>query len=342
MDPEPNTIEAQANRWAVRLDAGPLAPEEQAELDGWMSRDRRHHGALVRARAIWLDADRLGALAAGAVREPDTSLARSKPPADEPGALTSQTARRLRAFLPAAGLIAASVVLALLAATYLYTKVFFSGETYTSEIGEVRNIGLPDGSGLTINTDTHARVQFEETERNVAVSRGEALFNVAHDARRPFIVHANGVKVKAVGTAFTVRVDDARVDVLVTEGVVEVSREGAAASVQRITANQRAVIASKDSRLDIETVDRDGVNRQLAWRQGMVAFAGEPLSVAVAEINRHSRHPIYVDDPELAAHPVVGIFHANDAEGFASAASATFGAEVVHAGDAIHLRAARR
>ncbi len=99
------------------------------------------------------------------------------------------------------------------------------------------------------------------------------------------------------------------------------------------------MIASSDSRLDIEPVDVEGVARQLAWREGMAAFAGEPLSIAVAEINRHSRHPIYVDDPALAAQPVIGIFHANDAEQFANAAAATFGAQVVRRNGAIHLRA---
>jgi transmembrane sensor len=80
------------------------------------------------------------------------------------------------------------------------------------------------------------------------------------------------------------------------------------------------------------------MSRKLAWRDGMVAFAGEPMRVAVAELNRHSRHPILIDDPALAARPIIGIFHANDAESFAEAVAATFGAEVVHVDGAIHLR----
>ncbi len=181
-------------------------------------------------------------------------------------------------------------------------------------------------------------MQFKEARREVAIKRGEALFKVAHDATRPFVVRADRVQVRAVGTAFSVRVDGARVDVLVTEGVVEVSRDGDS-DVRRISANHKAMIASTDSRADVESVDPERMARQLAWREGMVAFSGEPLSVAVAEINRYKPQSSLCRRSVLAARPVVGIFHANDAEQFANAAATTFGASVLHLKDAIHLRA---
>jgi transmembrane sensor len=320
MEHEPNSIEIEASRWAARLDAGPLSGTEQAELDHWVSSDRRRHGALIRAQAAWLDADRLAALAGSAA----SAASREARPQSR------------RAFTWA---LAACVAVLCVTLAVLGYFDFPGGQTYASEIGEVRRIELPDGSQLALNTDTRATVHFGKSERDVALQRGEALFTVAHDASRPFVVYANDVRVRAVGTAFVVRVDNARVDILVTEGVVELAR---GADVQRVTANHKAVIASSDSRLDIEPVDPPGVSRQLAWREGMAAFAGEPLSVAVAEINRHSRHQIYVDDPALAAQPVIGIFHANDAEQFANAAAATFGAQVVRENESIHLRAPAR
>lgn len=236
---------------------------------------------------------------------------------------------RLAAGLAAVALIAGAV----------WLERSTDAQVYASEVGEVRRIDLSDGSKLTLNTNTQTKVRFREEERDIALVRGEALFNVAHDASRPFIVRAKDVQVRAIGTAFNVRVDDARVDVVVTEGVVEVTRSGSNSRIQRITANHRVVIASRESRLDIEPIDVAVVKRQLAWREGMVAFAGEPLSVAVDEINRYSRQTLYVDDPVLAARPIVGIFRAGDAEGFASAAAATFGAEVVRSESGIHLRA---
>jgi transmembrane sensor len=306
------------------MDGELLTAEEQTQLDGWLASDPRHAGALARAQALWFEADRLGALASATT------------PGSKRPAFGWQSAHAL---IRHRGLLAAfALSLALASGIYWYGPGLLGAHSYTSEIGEVRNIDLADGSELTLNTDTRATVHLAADERSVALTRGEAHFKVAHDVARPFVVRANGVRVTAIGTSFSVRVDDARVDVLVTEGVVEVSRVGAAEDSQRVTANHRAIIASSESRLDVETIDRENLRRQLAWREGMAIFAGEPLGVAVAEINRHSRQRIYVDDAALAERPVIGIFHASDAEGFASAAAATLGATVSHESSGIHLR----
>lgn len=318
MEREQDAIRAQANAWVVRQDAGPTA-EEQREFEAWIARDRRHHGAYVRAKAAWLHADRLTAL---------------------PGVQALPFWHR-RPTLPvgparwAAGIAALAVGIAI-----VWFTQFPNGDTYASEIGEVRNIQLADGSRLTLNTDTRTIVRLEPERREIVLEKGEALFEVAHDTARPFIVRANNISVRAIGTAFTVRVDDARTDVVVTEGTVEVIRDGASGEpvVQHITANHRLMLPSGASRPDIGAVAPDTLERELAWRAGLAAFSGEPLSVAVAEINRYSRHTIVIDDPALAARPVVGIFHANDAEAFADAAAATFGAEVHNTKGKIHLR----
>lgn len=324
---QPNTIQAEANQWAVRLDAGPLTADEQAQLDKWVEADRRHRGALVRARAAWLDTDRLAALE----RVPGSGVSGVSGQSRRETALEEGRARKSWRSLA----VAASLMLAVGIGAYAYLG-HHTAQTYASEIGEVRNIQLPDGSQLTLNTNTETSIRYKETERNISLEHGEALFKVAHDPDRPFIVHANDATIKAIGTAFTVRIDDARVDVTVTEGTVEVTRPHLPA--QRLSTNHRALIASSQSRTDIEPINPETIDRQLAWREGKVSFAGEPLSTAVAEINRHSRKAIYIDDPGLAAKPVVGIFRANDAEGFANAAAATFNAAVEKTDDAIHLR----
>jgi transmembrane sensor len=147
------------------------------------------------------------------------------------------------------------------------------------------------------------------------------------------------VSVRAVGTVFGVEVADQRVDVTVTEGAVEVTpaQESPETSARRVTANQQAVVISSRD-VEVRSIRGDRAERHFAWREGMVDFDGESLADAVAEINRHNRRKIVVDDPTLASRPVVGIFRASDAEGFAATIAAALGASRVDTEDGIRLQ----
>lgn len=220
---------------------------------------------------------------------------------------------------------------------------------YASGIGEVRRIALEDGSTLLLNTASEVTVRFTKRQRDIRLVRGEALFEVAHDKSRPFIVQANDTAVRAVGTAFAVRLEAAQVDVTVTEGVVEVADAkavaglGAATSsasppgVKRVAAHERLVIARARAP-DVKPIAPADAERQLAWREGLVSFDGESLQTAVAEINRHNRRQIVVDDPALAAMPIVGVFRATDLDGFSAAAAAALKARAIRDGDLIRLQ----
>jgi transmembrane sensor len=323
-------ISEQAARWAVRADAGSLSPDEQRELDAWLNADPRHRGAYVRARARWVDLDRLAAIHGPASSE--TAKAETAP---------SFSRRQM---------LAASVAAITVVGGGLSWIVLRGGrEHYTSGIGEVRRIALEDGSTLMLNTATEVAVQFSKRQRDIRLIRGEALFEVAHDQARPFIVYANDTAVRAVGTAFAVRLESSQVDVTVTEGVVEVtdrttasgsaqeSPVSARAQPQRVAANERVVITHARA-AELETIAPAEAIRQLAWREGMVSFDGESLQTAVAEINRHNRRQIVIDDPALAAKPVVGIFRATDLDGFSAAAAEALKARAISDGDVIRLQ----
>jgi transmembrane sensor len=183
-------------------------------------------------------------------------------------------------------------------------------------------------------------VQFEAQRRRVTLVKGEALFDVAHEPARPFIVHVSDVHVRAVGTVFAVRLKGSAVAVTVSEGAVELARSErnlAVPAVQRVAANEETVLVP-ERRAQLQKLEPAELQRRLAWLDGRVAFDGEPLSEAVAEVNRHSRRRIVVDDPELNAQPIVGIFRAADAEGFCRVAAVALGAVAVEEGDTIHLR----
>jgi transmembrane sensor len=322
-----NSISEQASRWAVRGDSDSLTSGERREMDAWLEADPRHRGAYIRARAQWLDLDRLAAL-----NGPSFETLSAVAPEPNPAVvLPSQRSRRQ---LLAAGLAACTV-------GSLSWFVWGRSERYTSGVGEVRRIVLDDGSVVSLNTGTEVVVEFSQRRRKLRLVRGEALFEVAHDTARPFVVSAGASVVRAVGTAFAVRVEARQVDVTVTEGVVEVtpdtlSTEAAESAAQRISINQRVTLGDKHAPTVSPVLPADA-ERRLAWREGMVSFDGESLQNAVAEINRYNRRRIVIDDAALAAMPVVGIFRANDLESFSAAAASALKGRVVVEGDVIRL-----
>jgi transmembrane sensor len=197
---------------------------------------------------------------------------------------------------------------------------------------------LDDGSALALNTQSVVQVKFDADERRVVMRRGEASFQVAHDEQRPFVVQAGDVAVRAVGTAFNVRMRAEGVEVIVTEGVVEVTRTngGRNASLQRIHHNEE-VIAEAARPTAVAQVSDEQIERRLAWQEGRLIFDGEQLAAAAAEVNRYSAVPVVIDDPVLAEKQFVGTFKIGDARAFVHAAAAAFDARVREEKDALRL-----
>jgi len=336
------SIEEQAARWAIRATAGPLNPEAQRALDAWLTADPRHRGAYVRARARWADLDRLAALhgPARAAHEEPTAQAAAENLIAERDRESAGVSRRQ---LLAAGVAAITVAGGGL--SWLLLRA--DSVRYVSGIGEVRRIALEDGSMLVLNTATEVTAQFSQQQRNIRLIRGEALFDVAHDKLRPFVVVANGTAVRAVGTEFAVRMESTQVDVIVTEGVVEVANlppgmdtatsPDPVIEARRVSAHEKIVVAGARPP-QISVIAAAAADRQLAWREGMVSFDGESLRTAVAEINRHNRRQIVIEDPALASKPIVGVFRATDLEGFSAAAAEALKAKAVADGDIIRLQ----
>jgi transmembrane sensor len=318
MTPDTQRIDTEAAEWAVRMSLRPFAMDEQAELDQWLAVNERHRGALLRARAAWSDVDRLAALTGR--------------PSAEPSAATQEKPVRQHFWRSAAAVAAILLVGAV-------WSLWPADKRYATPIGGLNNVLLADGSHVTLNTDTRIRVVLRDHERRIELDKGEALFQVAKDPSRPFVVRAGSVSVRAIGTAFSVRTLDHRIDVTVTEGLVELTEDGAGAGplIRRIAANERASVIEKHQ-VEVQKLAQEEAQRQIAWRTGTADFAGGSLAEAVAEINRHNVRQIVIDDPALAHRPVVGVFRANDSEGFAATVATALDAEHIDRSDAIHLR----
>jgi len=324
-------IDLQAAEWAVRLDAGALTADEQAELDKWQSVNARNRGALLHWRAALVDVHRLAALAG----HRKLSAAEGRAVSSEPPKTRAPCGRSAnRRWFIAASVLAVSLTGG--GAWWALGRM----NVYMSGVGEVRRVSLADGSSMVLNTATEATVKFDQARREVELATGEGLFEVAKDPRRPFIVRAGSVSVRAVGTVFAVRTHEQRVDVTVTEGVVELlDNAGRADSnvIRRVTANESATVM-ETRQVEVRSIRHDEAERRLAWREGMLAFAGETLATAVDEINSHNHRHVVIDDVDLAGRRVDGLFRANDPDGFAQTVAAALGAQRVDQDDAIHLR----
>ena len=292
MSEKAEDIYDQAALWAAKVDAGSLAAAEQSALDEWLDADIRHFGAFAQATALLQPQH-------GVPVRPALSRRR----------------------LVIGGSVAAAVTFAAAPLAILLMR----GQRYATKIGEMREVSLDDGSVISLNTDSEVLVDYTKALRAIELVGGEALFDVAKDKARPFVVRARNTQVRAVGTSFSVRMLPAEpVEVLVREGVVEVTRPDVpVAPAVRIAANTKA-LAPKDAPIAAKPVTITEVARTLAWREGRIAFHGETLTEAAAEFARYSDTRIRIDDPAIAREKVTGLFVSSDPIGFAKAIATSF------------------
>jgi transmembrane sensor len=302
-----SAIAEAASDWVVQLDRG-LSSSEAAALDAWVSADPRHLGALARAQALWLQADR-------------TQIYRSAK------SVSAEGPSALKWRVPARWAWAASVVMTVALAVYGWHV--YAATHISTAIGEIRHIPLADGSSVTLNTRTQVSVEYSKSTRIVRLDRGEALFDVAHDVTRPFIVEAGMVRVRAIGTEFVVRRNgQSDAQVTVARGAVDVWREITTPGPSiRLAAGLRTIATPVAVEIPQHLSEAE-VARSIAWQDGILDLDGRTLAEAAAEFNRYNRETVVISDPTLANRKVVGRFHTSDPKGFAAAAAAMLDAHV--------------
>ncbi len=315
-------IEELAAEWLVRREEG-LAPDAARAFAAWQGADPRHAAAVARLeRALGLMA-RMPEVR-DALQAPVVPFPVPRRPAAPPRPASPER-RWLRPAFAATGLAAA---LALAAATWWpRAGALPSPRAYATSAGGFERAVLEDGSVVELNGNSELRVDLRAAERRVTLVRGEAHFSVAPDAARPFLVAAGAVSVRAVGTAFNVRLAAESVEVLVTEGRVALARPAAgpslAAPATIVAAHERIVVpaaggtgAAVLGTPVVERVAPEVVRAALAWQERRLVFAETPLREVVAQFNRRNRLQLIVADPALAARPIGGTFAADNAEGF--------------------------
>jgi transmembrane sensor len=212
-------------------------------------------------------------------------------------------------------------------------------EIYETGIGQRSLSILQDGSSVELDAGTRVKVVMSKRTRNVELVYGQALFQVAHDTKRPFVVRAADREITALGTQFDVRLDATSVRVTLIEGKVKVSGEPSQNAAYLMPGQQlvarlpgahektvgKSVTSGRSGPQDVSTLDGDALVRDVdigkatGWRDGRIFLEDLTLADAVAEMNRHSPVQISVADPQIASLHVNGMFRAGEPRAFVAA-----------------------
>jgi transmembrane sensor len=197
-------------------------------------------------------------------------------------------------------------------------------EHYATDSTAQRTMALPDGSVIDINTGSDVAVQFTAKERRIILRRGEAHFQVAHNTERPFIVTAADVSVRAVGTAFDVRLAKEAVNVTVVEGRVSLGRQRA--KVDKTVPEPASLLASGERALlpldvpsaapKIEKIDERSISALLTWYNPMTSFTDVPLRDVITRFNRRNPTQLVLEDTELGERKIGGMIALDQVEAF--------------------------
>lgn len=303
----------EAAEWFARLGKRSISNAELSDFEVW----RRAPGnvdAYNRVEALWQSAGRVS-------RDPDILKAAQD-------ALQRQPARRVNrrsvAWIGIGAIGAAAAVAAGLA--FLRPS---APTTFTTAVGQQLPITLADGSSIRLDTDSALRVRYEDGRRVILLDRGQALFNVAHDPNRPFIVQAGETSVTALGTVFDVRRGTGGVRVTLVTGSVSV-RDAGKTGDRHWRLSPGGQVQIRPTGAEVATVD--GLTAT-SWSQGQLIFRDTPLIDAIAEVNRYLPDKVILGAAPLKDVRVNGVFNTGDRDAFVAAASDVFGLTAVSQDD---------
>ncbi|RRU10388.1 DUF4880 domain-containing protein [Stenotrophomonas maltophilia] len=303
---EPSPRQArQALRWVIRCSAGPLPERQQRTLQRWLRADPQHVLAWRQQQAFWRGLDAAG---------PEVLAALPELTEDRQGLRPIAPRRRLPWLLASA----AAVVLMVAAAPH--ALLLARSDLHSTDAP--RMVQLEDGSIAVLDAGTALAIDFDGQQRHLRLLRGQAWFQVAHEAR-PFQVEAAGGQIRDIGTAFSVSMQDTTVLTQVSEGGVDV-RPGDG-SVQRLHAGQARVF--RDGRW-LQPVQLEDTAAMAPWRRGEVVIDDQPAAQAIADLARYRRAPVWVLGGQGASVRVSGLFHLQQSETAINAVAAQAGLRV--------------
>jgi transmembrane sensor len=341
-------IERAAAEWLARREAG-WSNAEQAQFEIWLDASIAHRVAWIRLETGWQRASRLKVLGAGLSQGQapppgtwselyaDAAPGSVSSPVDLRGVVFQQRAQPRQPWAPRWFAVVA-VLLVVVGVAGWWQFGGTERTSYVTAVGEMQTVTLDDGSVMQLSSGSRVEVVYSRRQRQLQLQRGEAYFEVARQLGRPFAVEAEGRRVVAVGTRFSVRRDSDDLRVAVTEGTVRLEDEARPAAAPTLLSAGTLAIASRDG-VRVRPRSVNELEALLSWRQGLLVFRSTPLAEAVAEFNRYNTHKLVLDDPAITAIPVGGSFRWANTEAFVRVLEQGFELRAERRGDETHLRA---
>jgi transmembrane sensor len=303
-------IEEQASLWAQKKHFSNWTQADETLLDKWLSEALAHRIAYIRLDAALMRTRRLAALRAPGKEHAVQPVARS-------------LVTRIAAVFIVLGLLGGGGFV-------LYRPNTTTEATYSTPKGGRQTIALADGSRIELNTDTTLRIALDKNTRKAWLEKGEAYFQVRHNANRPFTVYAGNQRVIDLGTKFLLRRGPGRLDVALLEGRIQL--ETKAGHHPTVLSPGDSAIVMADS-VSVTRKDAKDLIAKLGWRRGVVTFDRTTLADAVAELNRYNNRKLVVSDPRVARITIGGTFDVNNVDTFIDIAREDFGLHVSNRGD---------
>jgi transmembrane sensor len=337
----------EASRWLALLQAGELSMEERAEFIDWLRESPVHVAEMLHVCRQHRDLSTFTRWAqiAGSASDAPGGLVVPFPRPEAGSPNTAAPGTRYRRMV-----MAAVACVALLGIISVFFALDFDQIKIRTQIGERREVTLVDGSVVDLAPNSYLQVRFAKKERFVALESGEALFQVAKNAERPFIVEAGDTRVRAVGTAFSVERESAGVSITVVEGKVKITQTPSLARRAQLTtgadptelflgANEQVVVSSTRGAAPVRQVKAEV---EIAWANGNLIFDNESVGRIVERFNSYNRLQIRVTDPGVTQRKVSGMFRASDPESFVAFIESEVGISVQREPDVIILGAASK
>ncbi len=299
-------VKDRAAEWLQRREFWNWSEADQGELDAWLAESSAHEIAFIRMQAAWDRTQRLGAL---------------RKPMREP-----RRASRIRPVLMRVS--AACLALAAIGAASAVYLARTPEKVFATAIGGRETLRLADGSTIHLNTDTVLRLRMDAHQRHVELQRGEAYFEIRHNAAVPFEVIAQGHRVTDLGTKFLVRADRGELEVSLVEGKARIDTADKTDQSHSAVLSPGDVAVASAGSLSVVRKSPTALATELSWQRGVLIFDNVTLAEAVGELGRYNRRKFVIADPSIARRTIYGAVPATDVDAFIRVARNVMGLKV--------------